>query len=104
MVVEIVLSLPSYTLLSAVRDLKYVEGGGYRHLRATPPAPPLVAAHVAACPAVHLQTHSEHADKATCWEDSAELDELEAAERVRVVQIREFFEVSQHVAQLAIIY
>ena len=85
-------------------------GGGTGTSGTTPPAapsaPPLVAARVATCPAVHwhLQTHSEHAGKATGWEDSAELDELEAVERVRVVQIREFFEVSQHVAELAIIY
>ena len=78
--------------------------GGVQEPPVAPPAPPLVAAYVAACPAVHLQTHSENADKATSWEDSAELDELEAAERVRMVQIREFFEVSQHVAELAIIY
>ena len=63
-----------------------------------------MAARVAAYLAVHVQTHSEHADKATSWEDSAELDELEVAERVRVVQTRKFFEVSQHVAELAIIY
>ena len=71
---------------------------------AAPPVPHLVVACVAACPVVHLQTHSEQSDKATGWEDSAELDELEAVERVSLVQICKFFEVSQHVAELVIIY
>ena len=35
------------------------------------------------------------------WEDCGELNELEVAERVRVAQIGDVFEVSRHVSELA---
>ena len=37
-------------------------------------------------------------------ENTGELDGLEVAEKLRVARIREFFKVTQHVPELAIVY
>ena len=56
-------------------------------------APPAVVC-VSVCAAVRPEAHSRHegnlAEALPGWEDCAELDELEVAERVRVGQIRAF--------------
>ena len=64
--------------------------------------------HIAVCPVACQEAYSRYTDNPikveVSWEDCTNLDKLEVIERVRVVQIYKFFEGSQHVLELVIIY
>ena len=63
-----------------------------------------IAVFPAACRKVYSRYKENPAKVSASWEDCANLDELEVVERARVAYICKFFERSQHVPELAIIY